>query len=90
MRRWVGIGLIGMVGCSPVYIPQKVMVEVPVYCKAPVVPDFINYISSTIPKTEKEQEILASQIVATLWEATEQNKELRQALTVCQNPKKRK
>jgi len=90
MSRWFWIGLIGMVGCSPVYIPQKVMIEVPVYCNPPVVPPFVNYVSPEIPKTEKEPEGLASQIVATLWEATEQNKELRQALTACQNPKEKK
>ena len=79
--------LVYMTACTPVYVPQKVMVSVPVYCHPANVPPFINYISPIVPKTNAEMRELAAEIKVTLEEAMAQNKELREVVRGCERPK---
>ena len=79
--------LVYMTACTPVYVPQKVMVSVPVYCHPAQVPPFINYISPVIPTTNAEMRELSAEIKVTLKEAVAQNKELREVIRGCERPK---
>lgn len=79
--------LVYMTACTPVYVPQKVMVSVPVYCHPAQVPPFINYISPVIPTTNAEMRELTAEIKVTLKEAVAQNKELREVIRGCERPK---
>ena len=69
--------------CTPVYVPQKVMVSVPVYCHPAKVPPFINYISPVVPKTNAEMRELTVEIEVTLQEAVAQNHQLRSVIKGC-------
>ncbi len=79
--------LVYMTACTPVYVPQKVLVSVPVYCHPANVPPFINYISPVVPKTNAEMRELSAEIKVTLEEAMAQNKELREVVRGCERPK---
>jgi hypothetical protein len=78
--------MLAFVGCTPVYIPQKVYLKTPVWCHPATVPDFINYISPIRPTTKLEREIMEAEIEVTLKEAIMQEKELRTALKDCEKP----
>ena len=75
--------MLWVTACTPVYIPQKVMVKVPVYCHPAKVPSFVNYISPVVPKTELEMRELTAEVEVTMEEAVEQNRLLREALKGC-------
>ena len=67
-----------------VYVPQSVDVPVPIYCPAPDVPAFQSYVVHD--KNATPGKVVAG-LIATLWEAESQNRELRDLLSACQRPK---
>ena len=86
-RKTIPILVVLLLLCActrTVYVPQQVDVPVPVYCPAPAVPPFQSYV---VHDPQAPPGKVLSGLVATLWEAESQNKQLRSILSACQKHK---